>query len=107
MVKIAFYLWWPPRSSGPDGAFWTNSGRFGPSDQLFRGQKARFSNICRLNTVIRGNKNCFELPLPGEILGSFLVFSCNTATNKQSNATTHVIAHPCPVNVLTNFETLY
>ena len=32
----------------PDGAFWTKSGGFGPSGELFRGQKARLRNICRL-----------------------------------------------------------
>ena len=32
----------------PDGAFWTKSCHFGPSDYLFRGLKARFRSICGL-----------------------------------------------------------
>ena len=35
------------RSCGdhPDGAFWTNSGQFGPHDKLFIGQKAQFGTV--------------------------------------------------------------
>ena len=35
----------------PDGVFWTKSGQFGPSDDHFRGQKARFRTILGLKTT--------------------------------------------------------
>ena len=40
----------------PDGVFWTTSGHFGPSDNVFRGQNADFGTIggpTRLDLLIK------------------------------------------------------
>ena len=46
----------------PDGVFWTKSGQFGPSDDHFRGQKARFRTILGLKTACLLMKWPFGIP---------------------------------------------
>ena len=49
----------------PDGTFWTKSGHLGPSDDLFKGQKAKYRTYWGLKGALFADILAFWEPLGG------------------------------------------